>query len=133
MLYTIRLLDKEGCEIYVDDVRGLKAAKARAVEMLTDPEPGIRDSAARVEVLDPMLVVIWDKAATAQPVSDATAAANARALLAQLTTDGRVDHKAFLNEMDARSVATYGHKLKPKQQRLLARIVAAYEAEIGAS
>lgn len=126
MLYTIRLLDADGCEIYVDDVHGLKAAKARAVEMLTDPEPGVRDSAARVEVLDVALVVIWDKAA----VSSETAVDNARAILAQLTTNGRVDHKAFLNEMDARSVATYGHKLKPKQQRLLAKIVKAYEAEI---
>jgi hypothetical protein len=60
MMYTIRLLDREGCEIYVDDVHGLKAAKTRAREMLSDPEPGIADSAASVQVLDPAFVVVWD-------------------------------------------------------------------------
>ena len=59
MLYTIQTLDAEGCEIYVDDIHGLKAAKARAREMLTDPE--VQHCIAKVEILDAKFVVVWDK------------------------------------------------------------------------
>ena len=61
--------------------------------------------------------------------SKQNAAANARALLAQFTVDGKVDHKAFLAEMDARA-ATAGTKLTSDQYGLLGRIVAAYENEL---
>jgi hypothetical protein len=63
-------------------------------------------------------------------ISNETAAANCRAILKQLIrTDGTVDHKAFLNEMERRSLEAYGRTLTLRQYRLLARIVKAYEAE----
>jgi hypothetical protein len=58
------------------------------------------------------------------------AAANCRAILEQLTVDGRVDHKAFLAEMDARAAAA-GAKLTAQQYGLLGRIAAAFERERG--
>lgn len=57
------------------------------------------------------------------------AARNCRAILKQLTVNGRVDHKAFLAEMDRRAEST-GTKLTSEQYGLLGRIAAAYEAEI---
>ncbi len=59
MLYTIRTLDADGCDVYADDVQGLKAAKLRAVEMLNDPET--RDIVVKVEILDNKLINVWDK------------------------------------------------------------------------
>jgi hypothetical protein len=61
-------------------------------------------------------------------VSDTVAAENCRAILAQLTVNGRVDHKAFLTEMESRA-ASIGRKISKQQYKLLARIVAAYESE----
>jgi hypothetical protein len=58
---------------------------------------------------------------------DKIAAANCRAMLAQLTLNGKVDHAAFLNEMDARAAASGVH-LTAKQYSTLGKIVAAYEA-----
>lgn len=58
------------------------------------------------------------------------AASNARALLAQFTgVGGKVNHAAFLAEMDARAAAS-GTKLTSDQYGLLGRIVAAYENEV---
>ena len=61
--------------------------------------------------------------------SNEVAAANCRAILAQLTIDGRVNVNAFIHEMNTRSRVAYGHKLKPDQIKMLRKIAAAYEAE----
>lgn len=58
--------------------------------------------------------------------SSQAAADNARALLsACIMPNGKVDSKAFLDEMEARA----GGPLTPKQYRLLAQIVKTFEAE----
>jgi hypothetical protein len=51
-----------------------------------------------------------------------------RAVLAQFYVNSAFDHKAFLDEMEARAKLN-GTKLTKKRQCLLARIVAAYVAE----
>ena len=53
------------------------------------------------------------------------AAANAISIFRQLTVNGRVDHKALLDEMERRNG---GKPLPKKSQRTLARMVAIYEA-----
>lgn len=54
------------------------------------------------------------------------AAKNAISLLKQFTTEGKVDHKAFLAEMDARA-AVVGIKLTAEQYGVLGQMAAAYE------
>lgn len=60
---------------------------------------------------------------------DKVAAANCRAILKRHTVDGRVDHKAFLSEMDERALYT-GIELTSDQYALLGQIAAAYEKEL---
>ena len=66
---------------------------------------------------------------TKRPASDAVAAANCRALLASLSTAGRVDREQFIAEMQSRSMEQIGRPLEAKQVRLLTQIVDAYEDE----
>lgn len=61
--------------------------------------------------------------------SNKVAAANCRAILAQLTRDGRVNIDAFVHEMNMRSHSAYKKALTGKQVTLLRRIAEAYERE----
>lgn len=63
------------------------------------------------------------------PVSNAVAAANCRALLASMSTAGRVDREQFTVEMQSRSLEHNGRPLTADQLRLLTKIVDAYEDE----
>jgi hypothetical protein len=54
-----------------------------------------------------------------------TAVENALSIFRQLTVDGKVNHKALLDEMQSRNG---GKPLGKKQQRTLAKMVAVYEA-----
>lgn len=58
------------------------------------------------------------------------AAAQARALMARFNQGSQFNHKAFLAEMETRSWAFHNRPLLKKEQRLLARIVNAYLAEL---
>lgn len=62
-------------------------------------------------------------------VSNKKAAANARAILAQLTTNGKVDRKRFIAEMQSRSMEHFGIPLTGAQVDLLHQIAVAYQSE----
>ncbi len=60
-----------------------------------------------------------------------TSASQARALLAQfVTSKGGFDHKAFVVEMDRRSMQMHGRELTRAQRAHLAKIVDAYMGEV---
>ena len=64
---------------------------------------------------------------TAEMNDSNDAAANALYMLRQLTVNGKVDHKALLDEMERRNG---GKPLPKKSQRTLAQMVAVYERSI---
>jgi hypothetical protein len=107
-----------------------KAMKFSAEEALAICERASREWGTQCAVLDTEGNLAQPKAATRTAVvSNEIAAANCRSILAQLSTDGKVNHKAFIGEMQSRSMEHYGKPLDEAQLRLLARIAAAYEAE----
>lgn len=63
-------------------------------------------------------------------VSNETAAANCRELLASMTTAGHVDREQFIAEMQARSMEHYAKPLPASSVRNLHAIIDAYETEI---
>lgn len=58
---------------------------------------------------------------------NADAAENCRAILAQLTENGKVDRKRFVAEMQSRSMEHYGKPLSASSVTHLGVIVDAYE------
>lgn len=67
-----------------------------------------------------------------KPVSNTTAAANCRALLASMTTAGHVDREQFIAEMQARSMEYHAKPLPASSVRTLHQIIDTYEKEIAA-
>lgn len=63
-------------------------------------------------------------------VSNETAAANCRALLASMTTAGRVDCEQFVAEMQARSMEYHAKPLPATSVHNLHAIIDAYETEL---
>lgn len=120
-LYLAQLYTGRGGRWLADES---KALKLPAEEALMACEAASRDWGAKCAVLDTSGTL-----ATREPVSNEIAAANCRAILAQLSVDGKVNYKAFIGEMQSRSLEQYGKPLHGGQLRLLAKIVAAYEAE----
>lgn len=60
MTYFVVVKDRDGCDIYADEMPTLKAAKQRANEFLNDPE--IQEDAHKVEITkdDNTKDIIWD-------------------------------------------------------------------------